>query len=189
MASSFRAVATTLSETNDGLYVAIAAWRTDSASGFVDTEPIRFDDRLLWCPFSNRGKVELNYPDSSYGVEVRMIGPDGKAVRRSTLGETFGAKWDMLRSYRDTQLGSIDAQGPYDPRGGGFTGPLLPAPKELFQMEKPGIYILEIKMQMFRHNASPDPEVWGKSLLRFGPVKLKVQKPADQNEKASSPVH
>jgi len=44
-------------------------------------------------------------------------------------------------------------------------------------MDKPGIYTLEIQMQMFRYVSSYDPVERSKGLFRFSPVKIQVEKP------------
>jgi hypothetical protein len=55
----------------------------------------------------------------------------------------------------------------------------LPTPQELFQIEKPGIYKLEIQMQMFCPN-SESVNKWHKELFQFSPVKIKVEKPPEK---------
>jgi hypothetical protein len=53
----------------------------------------------------------------------------------------------------------------------------LRKPDDFFQVEKPGIYTLEIQMQMFRYVSSYDPVERSKWLFRFSPVKIRVEKP------------
>jgi hypothetical protein len=178
--------AANLSDTNNGVYIAIAGFGGQSGRDYVGAETIRFDDKLLWCPFCTTGAVSLNYPDRAYGVRVTMHGPDDKEVTKTSLGEGYGAAFDKLRSYEDVargwSMGSIEASGAYDPRGGGFTGgPPLPAPKDLFQMDKAGVYTLDIQMQLFQIVSGSNG--WIRNLLRFQPVRIKVEKP-DPNAKA-----
>src|ERR1035441_9771953 len=168
-----------LSETNHGIYLVFAAWRSDSRNPFVSTEPFRFDDRLMWGAFMDGSNMELCYPAPPFGVRIEMTGPDGKEVAKTALGRTFGSKWDKLRSFKDGKLGHTDTRKALDLRGGGFSGVPFLAPEDLFRVDEPGIYTLEIQMQMFRHTASPDPEVWHTNLMRFSPVKIKVEKPTD----------
>jgi hypothetical protein len=128
------------SETNNGIYLAI--------SGSSTNEPVAFDDHLVWHPFCNTNVcgVELNYPDYNYGIRVKMLNSDGKEIQKTKLGEDFGSKFDQVRSYEDliqtrhmgynsSHMGNIEAQGTYDTRDG-VSGPLLPAPKDLFQIDK-----------------------------------------------------
>ena len=112
---------------------------------------------------------------------MRMTGPDGKEVSKTGLGDIWGSgsKWNQLHSYKDSKLSSIFA-GPYRPDVGAGGGQWLPASKDLFEMEKPGIYKLEIQMQMFRHTASTDSGEEYRNLIRFSSIIIKVEKP---NEK------
>lgn len=176
-----------LSETNNGIYLAIAAFR----SGFVTNEPIFYDDVLIWSPFCNTNTkpIKLNYPAPKYGIKIKMLGPDGKEVTKTFLGKSFGTDFDHVHTRTDVvhvggvggpysgHFAGIEAQGRYEARGGGFTGAVLPTPKDLFEMEKPGIYTLEIQMQMFRNSGSRDPATCAADLIRFSPVKIKVEKP------------
>lgn len=173
--ATMNALAVGLSNTNGSIYLAVAA--ITPAGGFVSTEPIPFDAHLIWGAFMDSGKVEVNYPAPAYGIKVRMIGADGKEVAKTALGRSYGANWDKLHSFKDGRLGSTDAWGPFDLRGGGFSGRPLPAPKELFQMQLPGVYTMEIQMQIFRHTGSTNPAVWYTNLMRFSPVRITVQKP------------
>ncbi|HOC58112.1 MAG TPA: hypothetical protein PKI20_21015 [Verrucomicrobiota bacterium] len=173
-----------LSETNHGIYVVVASWDHRSlgykANPFSSVEPFRFDNELMWSPFCESGKVELCYPGPPQLARLHMTGPDGKAVPKTRLGETFGTKFDRIR-YEDTVHGwsraNIEAQGPYDSRGGGFTGPILPAPAKLFQMKKPGVYTLEVQMQLLR--AVWVTNHWTYPVVRFSPIRIKVEKPSD----------
>jgi hypothetical protein len=179
--------AASLSETNNGVYIGFAGLSNEPGGGYVGTETLRFDDRLLWCPFFTNGSASLNYPHRYYGVRVTMHGPDGKEVAKTAVGKSYGVEFDKVRGYQDVvrgwSMGSIEAQGPYDPRGGGFTGgPPLPAPKELFQMDKPGVYTLDIEMQLFQIVKKSGS--WSRNLLRFGPVRIQVEKP-EQKAKSS----
>lgn len=157
------------SETNNGIYLAVGG----SAS---TNEPIKFDERIAYMPFCETGNVRLSQADPVYGTMVKMIGPDGKEVPKTSLGQSYGSKFDQLHSYKDAHLGGIGANGPYQ---GMFSG-LLARPGELFIMEKPGIYTLELQMQMFRYTPSPDTNEWSQNLIRFSPIKIKVEKPPEK---------
>jgi hypothetical protein len=179
MATVSKSFAVILSETNSGIYIGISGTRTNT--------PLQFNDRLVWRPFCNTGMVSLNYPDPNYGIKIKMFGPDGNEVTKTKLGESFGLNFDQVHSYKDvihtglmgyhsSHMGGIEAQGRYDERDGPLlSGPLLPAPKELFQIEKPGIYTLEIQMQMFRVIKSTNQ--WTRELIQFSPIKIRVEKP------------
>ena len=90
----------------------------------------------------------LSYPDTRYGTKIKMTDSDGKDVPKTIRGQRFGSKFDSLRLITDSKVGNTDALGNPYPNG----NPLfLPKPEELFQMDKPGIYEMEIQMQMFRY--------------------------------------
>lgn len=164
-----------ISETTNGVYLVVAALRNVT---LITNEPIRFDDQLLWMAFCNTGKVMLSYPDSKYGIRMKMTDSEGNEVPKTALGKRCGSKFDNLRLITDSKVGNTVAQGSYkdNPNGEGETI-ILRKPDEFFQMDKPGIYTLEIQMQMFRYVASYDPVERSKTLFRFSPVKIKVEKP------------
>jgi hypothetical protein len=168
-------LAVELSESTNGLYLAVGGWRHGPTAGsLVTNEPIRFDDMLVWYPFFKEGKVEINYPNMIYGVKIKMFDSSGKELSKTALGRSCGSKWDELHSYNDTKLGSIDAWGEYDCDQ---SWRFLASANDLFEIEKPGIYTLELQMQMFRHSGSFDPVVWSKNLIRFSPIKIRVERP------------
>ena len=183
------AFATGLSLQTNGIYLAISGWPPD-ADGIVTNEPIRFDKLLVFMPFCDTSKVELIYPlDPAYGVKIEMIAPGGKEAPRTTLGKRFGSKFDRLHSITDTRPYPIDAGGSYrDNEGLGGArffnnypvGTVQPAltPRDLFEMKAPGVYTLEIQMQMFRFDPK-STNAWNEELIRFSPVRIKVEKPPD----------
>jgi hypothetical protein len=187
LSSTQRILATDFSETNNEIYLAI--------SGSSTNEPVAFDDHLVWHPFcnTNAGEIELNYPDHSYGIKVKMFDASGKEIPRTKLGQDFGSKFDQVRSYEDLiqtehggyhsgHMGSIMAQGTYD-AADGVSGPLLPAAKDLFQIDDPGVYTLEIQMQMFQIHKNTNQ--WTRKLIRFSPIKINVQKPPEPKANSS----
>ena len=161
--------------TTNSITVAIQGWRL----GPITNEPIRFDDKLSWGPFNDLpGRVNLYFPiDKAYFMRMAMYGPDGKEVPKTKLGKGYGAKWDRLHSYKDTRLQPIPAEGSYKENLGQAAGQILPSPKDLFSMEKPGIYTLKVQIQLFRYAATTNTSEWNRNLLRFPPVKIKIEKP------------
>ncbi len=156
------------SETNNGIYLVVGG------SVSATNEPIRFDERLAYMPFCTNGDVPLSCSGPAYCVKIKMFARDGKEVPKTSLGQSYGSKFDQLHSYKDAHLGGICACGPYQ----GMLGELLAPPNKLFLMEKPGVYTLEIQMQMFRHTPSLDTNEWARNLIRFSPIKIKVEKPS-----------
>jgi hypothetical protein len=89
-------------------------------------------------------------------------------------------KFDSLRLITDSKVANTVAQGSYrDNPGGEGETIFLRKPNDFFQMERPGIYTLEIQMQMLRYTPSTDPEVQHKNIIRFSPIKVKIEKPPD----------
>jgi hypothetical protein len=127
-------------------------------------------------PFCDTGRVELAYPKPEYGVKIKMTGPDGREVSKTTLGKSFGSKFDQLREFTDSRLDCIDAWGPYRENPGLGGGRPLPRPEDLFKMRDPGAYTLTVEMQMF-HRAAPgsNDKYW--TLFRFPPVTIHVEGP------------
>jgi hypothetical protein len=170
--------ATGVSEVTNEIYVVIGAARNTTA---ITNEPIRFDDKLVFMPFYDRGKVELSYPvDPAYRLRIKMTDSDGKDVPKTSLGQQFGTKFDQLRSVTDTRVYPFNAEGSYknDPGLGGAK--FFSTPRNLFKIEKPGTYTLEIQMQMFYPNPQ-STNAYHKDLLQFSPIKIQVEKPSEGN--------
>ncbi len=172
LVSSIRAFATGLSETNQGIYLAVGGGRSTN-------EPIRFDEKLGYMPFCNTGDVMLAEASPVYSTRIKLISPGGREVAKTPLGQSFGSKFDQWHKYNDTRVGERCACGPYK----GLVSGVLPSPKELFIMEDPGIYTLEVQMQMFRVGARPDTNAASHNPIRFSPVKIKVEKSEERKPK------
>jgi hypothetical protein len=180
LALSSKAMVGVSAHTN-GVYVAMGG----AQDGPATSTPIGSDQELVWDAFSDASEVELFYPSEAYWINVRMLGPDGNEVPKTGLGKTWGSKWNSTRSlvdnskpgFRCGRIGSISARGKYDARYPGL-GKLLPAASRLFVMAKPGIYVMEVQMQMFRR-AAPGSKDKYFTFFEFSPVKLKVEKKAE----------
>lgn len=173
------AFATGISAITNGFYLVIAGDRPNSI-GVITNEPIRFDDRLLWMPFCDTREIELSYPaDPAYRMKIKMTDTNGNELPKTALGKTFGSKFDSLRSFTDTRPYPFIVGGAFkdNPSLGGAR--FLPTPKDLIQIEKTGIYTLEIQMQMFYSNPQ-STNALHKDLFQFSPVTIKVEKPPDK---------
>ncbi len=177
-----------LSDTNSGVYLGVESSKGKalgniSADTNFTVEPFRFDAPLVWRPFCNTGAVQLNYPTLPYLAKIEMVGPDGRPVAKTALGRSVGAKFDEVKRFEDAfhgwTVGSVEADSPYDSRDVGFSGPRLPAPGDMFEMEKPGSYKLELQMQMFR--VIKGTNQWTRELIRFSPIHIRIEKPAGSN--------
>lgn len=178
-----------VSAVTNGFRLVIAAKRQGpSARVIVTNDVIRFDDDLLWMPFSETNSVELSCPlDLAYLVRMRMTDASGNEVPKTSIGRRCGSKFDQLRTVRDTRVYPCIAEGPYkenpeligvtdfrDRPVNGVSKSLTPS--DLFRMERPGIYVLEIQLQMFYPN-SKSTNLWKKDVVRFAPVTIRVEKP------------
>jgi hypothetical protein len=168
-------VATGFSLKTNGVYLAFGAVR--HGVNLITNEPIRFDDQLVWGAFCDTGKVELSCPDFRYSLRIKLTDTNGVELPKTVRGQVFGSRFDQLHKITDSKVAPVLAWGPFQDHG--LRTPFL-KPAELFQIEKPGIYTLEIQMQMFRYVASTDPNERSKTLFSFSPVKIKVEKPPDQ---------
>lgn len=117
-------------------------------------------------------------------MRFRMTGPNGRAISLTEVGRKYGLLFDRVHGFEDTtnsswhpfnhiQTRSASALASPDEIG----GIILPSAQELFNMKKPGIYDLEVEMQVFRPVAVSNQ--WSFKLMRFSPIKLKIQKPED----------
>ncbi len=156
----------------NGIYVAVSSPNPDWPA---TNTTVRWDERLGWSPFSDKGRVPLMFAvDPAYFAKLKLLDSQGKEVPRTRLGRTYGSKFDKLKSYKTTRLQGVSAWGSYHENKGLGAGIYLTAPKDLFQIEKPGTYTLQIEMQMFRYTASPKLEDWTTNLLRFSPITVTV---------------
>jgi hypothetical protein len=127
--------------------------------------------------FCNTGEVELVRPlDIAYGVKIKLTDASGADVPKTALGAKFGLKFDKLRSVSDSRVYPNIATGPYKDNPFCSGGKFLPRPNELFNIEKPGVYNLEIQMQMFRQSGSLDAKERSKSLFVFPVVRMRIEK-------------
>jgi len=184
-----RVHAAELSQPTNGVYLAVAGYQRNS--GVITNAPIPFDASLVFLPYCDTGHVTLSYPlDPAYGVKVRMTGPDGKEVQKTSLGKRFGSKFDRLQSVMDTRLYPVEAWGAFrdnEELGGAKTFPnyrvgnSVPelTPKDIFEMKNAGTYTLEIQMQMFRFSPN-STNAWNREVFRFSPVKIGVEKPVSK---------
>jgi len=184
------ALAAELSQPTNGVYLVIGGFHHDLV-GIMTNKPMRFDDRLVFLTFCDTGKIELSYPlDPAYGVKINMTDANGKEVSKTGLGKRFGSKFDRLHSVTDTRPYPILAWGAYKDNlglGGARFFESYPVngrvsdltPKDLFEMKEPGVYTLEIQMQMFYFNPH-STNAWQRDLFQFSPIKIKVEKPPEK---------
>jgi hypothetical protein len=165
-----------VSQTTNGVYLAISGWRP--GHGPITNEPINFDDELSFLAFCDSGEVELAYvPDTRYSMQIHMYDANGLEIPKTRAGSKVGSKFDELKSYKDTHTGVMIAGGSYDNNRGLGGGKALPTPKALFDLKQPGIYSMKIEMQMFVVLKSTNQ--WSRKLIRFSPITIAVEKPKE----------
>ncbi len=178
------------SVTTNGVYLVIGGHNRDF-EGVTTNRPLRFDDPLMFMPFCDTGKIELSYSlDPAYGIKVKMVDASGKDVPKTSLGKRFGSKYDRLHNLKDTRLYPFTAWGSFKDNSGlggarffydypASGADKWLAPKDLFKMEKPGSYTMEVQMQMFYFNPH-STNAYRRDLFQFSPVKIKVEKPEEK---------
>lgn len=177
-----------VSAVTNGFRLVLAAKRQGApANGIITNDVIRFDDDLLWMTFCESGSVKLSFPlDLAYFAKMKMTDATGKEVSRTSIGRRCGSKFDRLQTVTDTRVAPCIAGGSFKENSelsavkdfryrpvNGVSKSLTP--KDLFRMEKPGIYTLEIQMQMFYPNSN-STNLWKKDVFRFAPVTVRVEK-------------
>ena len=157
------------SATNQGVYISIIGTRSNSLAGF--------DDGLQWRAFCENQHSVLESPDVS-GFKMKLQDPDGKDVAPTALGRTIGVNFDAVqtsdRMPPGTKFARLDfSSGVYN------IVPARPLPilKECFAMEKPGLYTLEVQMQLLRIKYDTTNGAAAPELLRFPPMSIKVNRP------------
>jgi hypothetical protein len=113
---------------------------------------------------------------------MEMLGPNRENVPETSIGKKVGSKWTELHDRSDGRRWfNVFAGNGYDPAIGAGGGPLIYPMNTFFEMKDPGIYTLEIQMQMIRYTPSRDPNEDYRNLIRFSPIKIKIEKPPDAN--------
>jgi len=168
-----------VSETTNGFFLVVAGNReilVPNGPIIITNGPILLDDRLIWRPFSKVGEVRLLYPkDVEYGVKIELTDAEGKEVQKTALGRTFGTKWNAFHHYGDARIYPFLATELLPDLAGAR---LLPKPNEMFNILKPGIYTLELQMQMLYPNPK-STNAFQKDVLQFSPIRIPVVKPQD----------
>ena len=166
-------------KTND-LYLVVQAVTSTNGMTAITNEPIQFDDRLVWMTFCETGEVELRL-DSAHCIKMSMTDSNGNDIQQTALGQKFGFLFDQLKVFSDIKRPAPTmATGAYKDNWELGGGHLLPTPEQLFKIRKPGIYTLVVQIQVFEvfKNTSP----WTRNLIRFSPVKIKIEKPSVVNK-------
>jgi len=175
-----------LSAPTNGVYLAIGS---GTARATTVNEPLRISDELVFLPFCDSGKVQLAYAtDPAYSTVITMSDRNGVSLPRTALGRRFGSRFDRLHNITDVHTYTILAWGSYTNNPGLGGGRFFTQPpsgrssnirvEDLFKVKAPGTYTLRLEMQMFRFDPKGTSS-WKRSLFRFPPVTVTVEKPPD----------
>lgn len=169
-----------ISDLTNGVYLVISGWPTN--------DPVRYDTSLVFMPFCNTGKVNLTYQlDPAYSVKIEMLNSNGVEVPKTKIGKRFGSKFAQPENCNQGRPYNFTAGGPYSSNmgmGGARPFSNYPSfeawlrPEDLFKIEKPGLYSMQIQMQMFYRNPS-STNAWQQDRFEFSPITVSVIKPAD----------
>jgi hypothetical protein len=164
------------------------AWKAFSTSdhgmsisivGLKSNGLARFDDNIILHPsFTNIQNVLFQGLDLSAAFKWSMWEPDGKDALKTAFGQKIGVNFDLIQTMEKLPVGTTLA-GPdiMSATPGIVPEQPLPVLKECFVMDKPGIYMLVVHMQMFVIGGRTAGEPGHEELLRFPPIAIKVVRP------------
>jgi hypothetical protein len=181
-----------LSNTNNDLYVGVCGHsvsvveilRTNTA-WITNVAPIRYDDGLVLMGFCRTNDISLLSPiNEDYFIRFQMFDWNGKPVVKTLKGGKWGNQFDGLENalkehFRKVmnQMTIWGAQGPHT-----NWSPLhsmapfrLPSPKDLFEIEKSGLYDLKLEVHLLRQHMTTNGWTW--DLVTIPPFTVKVEKP------------
>ena len=183
-----------LSATNQGIYLSVIGTKSNGLAGF--------DDGLQWRVFCENQHCMLYGPDPAHGFKLNLHGPDGKEVPKTDFGQTIGINFDAVKTggklisgYANTDASflvnadAVAAPGKLPPgmvltdlnfmSGVSDIVPARPLPliKDCFAMDQPGIYTLELQIQLLRVSYETPVAPGPQELLRFPPITIKMNRP------------
>jgi hypothetical protein len=136
---------------------------------------LKSDERMLYT-FRSTNQSMLLIPKPEYFCEARLFSSNGTQVPKSRLGESLGKDFFRLNDYSRDSI----QRASFDPRGlerlrvngtNGAGGNIWYRPNELFQIKLPGLYTLELRLQVFGKEASTNKY----TRYRFPLVKIPVE--------------
>jgi len=158
------------SATNQGVYISIIGTKSNGLTGF--------DDGLQWRVFCESQYSMLHSLDLPSGFKMNLTGPDGKEVPKIGPGKTIGVNFEAVKTMEKLPPGAIASELNFTSGIGDIVGANpLQRIEDCFAMDKPGIYTLELQIQLFRNKYSAAGEPGPEELLRFPPMTIKLNRP------------
>jgi hypothetical protein len=153
------------------------AWQTNSA-------PIQYDDHLAIMFFCRTGAPFLLLPDRDVNfIRFGMRGPGGQAVTKTSLGRRWGSNVDHFPAKpglgRDDRMATFEPTPRRDGETGLSGGPSLPSPRDLFQMDKAGVYQLTVEVHLMKQ-AMLTSTNWVWQHLAIPPLTVSVERPPER---------
>lgn len=117
--------------------------------------------------------------EERYYYLIRLLNAQGEKVPETVAGRVYGSKFFALKEYQDARmvdhLAYGSRQGPGTSMSGGWRLPHTP--DQLFRIEDPGIYVLEMCVQIFFRTNGILVKTNGVQCLERLPVaRLKIRK-------------
>ena len=175
-----KADAVEITPITNGVFLLFAADRPNCF--IVTNEPIQYDDRIVWdiyCP-TGVARLFLPFPD---GIRIAMYDTNHVEVPKTLLGEDYGKRFShtLRRSdYGGKGIAIFTIPTNSIKTIGWYAGRIFYRPLDLFQITKPGIYTMEIQMEMFYQGPKTKDPYYPEDFFRFAPVKIKVEKLPDE---------
>lgn len=173
-----------LSEPTNHVYVAICGRNSsgvEEPGSTTNGAPIHFDDQMLIGAFCETGQVNLLIPvNKAFFINFSMRDASGKEIEKTGEGRFWGSDVKNFpaepgRNNR-TRMARWVAPGPHTSTNAIYSlNYILPAPSELFKMQKKGIYDLRLDVRLMKQHMVTNGWVWDP--LSIPPFTVKVEKP------------
>lgn len=180
-----------LSPVTNGIYVGVGGrnalhlksgvWLTNQVA-ITDNEP------LALFFFSRTGSADIAIPmKSDFFLKFEMRDPSGKAVARTKAGQRWGSRFGALpkglgqtRSLTKHMI-LLQVRGSHEETSATpCRGPSLPSPRDLFQMNRAGMYDLQVEVFAMQGIRGRDGKLKTWKPLAMPPFSIKVAKALDE---------
>lgn len=179
-----------LSEVTNNVYIGvcgISPVNFEKSEWVTNGVPLRYDDRLVIMAFCRTGAVNLLIPlESRIYIRFQMQDIVKKEIARTSMGQQWGD--DIEHFPRRPGMNKHDRMSEFRVLGShtngisnfSSVGPILPSPKDLFEMKGPGIYELTLEVHLMKqHMLGTNNWTWDQIVIP--PVTVKVEKPPDKH--------
>lgn len=152
----------------DGFCIGVSGINSNGHWTTNNTSP---DDSLIFLPWTSGGKALITVPaEPEYAYQVELFDSNGVAIHKTTLGKKFGTKFadfDANFYSKGIPIKHLSARK----RETVTESPYLFRPSDLFQIDKPGRYTLQIRFQILTFpRTGPGRRDFTNDLIRFPPL-------------------